>query len=647
MLDPTQLAAWTAQLSRLILRWMSTYGVPVTRDERWQMARNLHPHVERIRRQAYEQTSAQLREQGLRPAPMRQYRPSALVSAIERATGAEPPAQARRARPEDRGVQPAEDRRSAPARQTPPAPAEQPAAPTAERPAPVQRPAPAEESRREDRAEPAPEAPRQTSSRARVSVTPTPAEPQRPRSRVSVTAPEQQAGPRVRVNDLDPESRRQARSRVEVTGENRSEPTVVRAVTDRVAATVERHVRNVDRDTVVATANAAGDEIGWARVLSGGENCPFCAMLASRGPVYRSDKSALTVVGDRRGRARGSRAVGESYHDHCDCSAVLVREGQDWDGREEFERLERMWVAASAAHPRDTTRAFNRAWRRIQREPALEDDYTRLWEESTQGLEGSAALRAFGQAAAENPPEALDASRRSPSRRGDDPPADPEPTTPDPGPDDNPPPGPPGSGDAGPAAGDQDPFDGLPFPHPWTVSQDLGSLSAEERNELRHYAVGGYRDVNDAMRGRREMTPDLERRIDLLRSAIDARPLTRTYRVTRTAETADLGLDGRTIDESLIGEWLREPAFMSTSGHRNPPYLMNRANPVILDLIVPEGTPGVAIDDSLTTQEMVEKERELLLTDGVRILIIGVRYDDERQAPRLQGRVVHESRRDS
>ena len=86
---------------------------------------------------------------------------------------------------------------------------------------------------------------------------------------------------------------------------------------------------------------------------------------------------------------------------------------------------------------------------------------------------------------------------------------------------------------------------------------------------------------------------------------------------------------------------------MSTSGHRNPPYLMNRANPVILDLIVPEGTPGVAIDDSLTTQEMVEKERELLLADGVRILIIGVRYDDERQAPRLQGRVVHESRRDS
>lgn len=143
------------------------------------------------------------------------------------------------------------------------------------------------------------------------------------------------------------------------------------------------------------------------------------------------------------------------------------------------------------------------------------------------------------------------------------------------------------------------------------------------------------------------MTPELERRIDLLRSAIDARPLTRTYRVTRTAETADLGLDGRTIDESLIGEWLREPAFMSTSGHRNPPYLMNRENPVILDLIVPEGTPAVAIDDSLTTQEMVEKERELLLADGVRILIIGVRYDDERQAPRLQGRVVHESRRDS
>jgi hypothetical protein len=71
---------------------------------------------------------------------------------------------------------------------------------------------------------------------------------------------------------------------------------------------------------------------------------------------------------------------------------------------------------------------------------------------------------------------------------------------------------------------------------------------------------------------------------------------------------------------------------------------MNRESPVVLDLIVPEGTPGVALDDSITAQEMVEKERELLLIDGLQILVTGVRYDDERKVPRIQGRLVNEGR---
>ncbi|MFD1277455.1 hypothetical protein ACFQ51_52830 [Streptomyces kaempferi] len=48
---------------------------------------------------------------------------------------------------------------------------------------------------------------------------------------------------------------------------------------------------------------------GWSRVTDG-DPCAWCAMLASRGPVYKSAKTA----GDPR---RG----GSTYHDHCACQA--------------------------------------------------------------------------------------------------------------------------------------------------------------------------------------------------------------------------------------------------------------------------------------------------------------------------------------
>ncbi|MEU3011065.1 hypothetical protein [Nocardia asteroides] len=381
MIEAGELAAWAAQVTRLIVRYMTTYGVPTTRDQRWALARRLHPTVEQMRREAYARTSAQLRAEGLRPAPMAPYRPSALVAAIERATDAEP--YVRPGRRDDALLE----------RVEPPASPET---------SPAAEPEPA--------TEPEPErAPDRAAER-------------RPRVRVTAPAQQQRARVQVRVaaNDLDPRSRARSRSRVVVTDANRRDPVVVRTVTERVSATVERHIRQVDRETIIETANSSADEIGWARVLSGAENCAFCAMLASRGPVYRSDKSALSVVGDRRGRTRGSRELGERYHDHCDCEAVLVREGQDWAGREEFERLQRMWVAASAAHGDDTTRAFNRSWRRIQRHPELEDEYDRLWAESTEGLtDDDAKLRAFAAAVKDNPPAALEAARR-PRRAPDD-----------------------------------------------------------------------------------------------------------------------------------------------------------------------------------------------------------------------------------
>lgn len=108
---------------------------------------------------------------------------------------------------------------------------------------------------------------------------------------------------------------------------------------DMAAGAAMRHVLNAGRGTVVDSVRADGAALGWARATSG-KPCGFCAMLASRGPVYDAD------------------SVGFDAHDHCSCSAEPVyRDGSPW--------------------------------------PAGAEDFRTLWDETTVGLSGDAARNAF------------------------------------------------------------------------------------------------------------------------------------------------------------------------------------------------------------------------------------------------------------
>lgn len=118
-----------------------------------------------------------------------------------------------------------------------------------------------------------------------------------------------------------------------------------------LAVQSDRAAKDAGRETVVESAEANGRR--WRRVTDGNP-CSFCAMLAGRGPVYRTEDSATRVAGRNnygtaaykagnvtyggkitRGklkgqdRTRGSRGLGERYHDFCGCSVeeALV----DWE----------------------------------------------------------------------------------------------------------------------------------------------------------------------------------------------------------------------------------------------------------------------------------------------------------------------------
>lgn len=166
--------------------------------------------------------------------------------------------------------------------------------------------------------------------------------------------------PRVSVTVLDPVTRRDSRVTVEVTEDNRRDPEVVKVVTDKAVAVIERHARMPSREAVTDAADAVdeyrGAKIGWARVLTGAESCGFCQMLVSRGPVYRSEQTASRIGGSQK-----------AYHDHCDCETVLVRDDEDWEGREEYERLEQIWMQSTVGvSGQSALRAFTQAVKAAQ-----------------------------------------------------------------------------------------------------------------------------------------------------------------------------------------------------------------------------------------------------------------------------------------
>ena len=92
----------------------------------------------------------------------------------------------------------------------------------------------------------------------------------------------------------------------------------------------------------------------FARVTHPNKNgpCGFCAMLASRGPVYKTSESA------------GIRA--DRYHDRCFCTCVPVFTSKHWEGKEqqaEYERVYNEVVRDQDLHGADAHRAMDKYFR--------------------------------------------------------------------------------------------------------------------------------------------------------------------------------------------------------------------------------------------------------------------------------------------
>lgn len=101
-----------------------------------------------------------------------------------------------------------------------------------------------------------------------------------------------------------------------------------------VSGAVSRHILNGGRETILRAVQTDAKALGYMRVTSG-KACAFCAMLASRGPVYKSSVTA------------GARGSGNRYHDHCGCSVepVYSRHAAVPAASQRFEQL---WIQSTA-----------------------------------------------------------------------------------------------------------------------------------------------------------------------------------------------------------------------------------------------------------------------------------------------------------
>lgn len=121
-----------------------------------------------------------------------------------------------------------------------------------------------------------------------------------------------------------------------------------------VTGAVSRHVQNGGRQTIYDGQKADVRARGYIRVTKD-EPCYFCAMLASRGPVFDEDSFASS---DPRFTGGGDVKV----HDSCGCAVkpvFRIEEDPYIDASREFER---QWREFSGAGDADALTNFRRGY---------------------------------------------------------------------------------------------------------------------------------------------------------------------------------------------------------------------------------------------------------------------------------------------
>lgn len=156
------------------------------------------------------------------------------------------------------------------------------------------------------------------------------------------------------------------------------------SVLRRLGGSVHRMIFDAARGAIEGNVVRDPVRVGYQR-MPRADCCAFCGMVASRGAVYRSSKSAggvvgrgsirtgLDAAGERTGggigggvKARGTMNLGDRYHDDCQCVVMPVFFGTELSEIASIERrkFEEKYQQASGSAEGDGTKALLTAWRK-------------------------------------------------------------------------------------------------------------------------------------------------------------------------------------------------------------------------------------------------------------------------------------------
>lgn len=148
----------------------------------------------------------------------------------------------------------------------------------------------------------------------------------------------------------------------------------------RVAKEVENGGRRLSLDAV----RNEKARVGFARVATGRETCAFCLMLVSRGPVFKDEldagakhEGAAEILEQRNDFSDEELdELMTRWHPGCDCKVVPVFDRSNWEGREDYLRMEKIWgdytkgFSGAKFTKNDKLNAFRRAIERGDINPA-------------------------------------------------------------------------------------------------------------------------------------------------------------------------------------------------------------------------------------------------------------------------------------
>lgn len=119
-----------------------------------------------------------------------------------------------------------------------------------------------------------------------------------------------------------------------------------------VGMAVQREVLGGGREPVKEIGKKDKRVLGFVRVSKTGTPCGFCAMLISRGPVYKSAKSATQTT------------EGAQYHAGCNCIEIEVYSQEQYDEDPRFDlnrELQKEWPGVTKGR---SGKAALKAWRK-------------------------------------------------------------------------------------------------------------------------------------------------------------------------------------------------------------------------------------------------------------------------------------------